>query len=71
MLSVVDSGQWPVAGTPGCGAGSQPVPITWGGPLCTFRSDNIESYDVKTRDPPGRGHTELIVLVSLIDEAMF
>ena len=36
-----------VAGTPGCGAGSQPVPITWGGPLCTFRSDNIESYDVK------------------------
>jgi hypothetical protein len=29
-----------------CGTEGTPA-ITWGGPLCVFRSDNIESYDIK------------------------
>jgi hypothetical protein len=30
-----------------CGAGTDPIAITWGGPLTVFRSDNIKSYDIK------------------------
>jgi hypothetical protein len=46
--SFKDHGQWtPRGGIGNCGAGQEPIPITWGGPLTVFRSDNIKSYDIK------------------------
>jgi hypothetical protein len=43
-----DSGQWTPRGAIGnCGAGQTATPITWGGPLAVFRSDNMSSYSVK------------------------
>jgi hypothetical protein len=48
--NLFDSGHWPVADASTvqkhCKTSGQP-PITWGGPLTVFRSDNIEDYDIK------------------------
>jgi hypothetical protein len=59
----IDHGQWTPRGQIGnCGAGQQAVVIAWGGPLTVFRSDNLQSYDIKwvsirsidpTRSPSG------------------
>lgn len=45
-----DNNDWPIAdvGTVQSHCKTTGTPsITWGGPLCVFRSDNIESYDIR------------------------
>jgi hypothetical protein len=46
-LSYDDTGTWQGGGNISLCKGSGRPPITWGGPLCAFRSDNISDYDIK------------------------
>jgi hypothetical protein len=42
-----DSGQWTPRGSTGNCHHVNGNPITWGGPLCAFRNDNITTMDIK------------------------
>jgi hypothetical protein len=46
-LSYDDTGTWQGGGNISLCKGSGRPPISWGGPLCAFRSDNISDYDIK------------------------